>query len=90
MPGNGEPPLIIVTDGERHAVQTLGQALEAVNPVDGTNRRDRELLGGGLTGEVRYGDGWAEFFPLLRFAEQVHLGESTTFGLGRIELVRSA
>jgi len=89
--GNGEPALDYRSLAERATrVRTLAQALEAVEPADGTNRRDREWLGGGLTGEVRYGDGWAEFFPLLRFAEQVHLGESTTFGLGRIELVRSA
>ncbi len=44
------------------------------------------MLMGGLVGEVGYAGDLAEFLPLLRYMEKVHLGKATTFGLGKIEV----
>jgi len=51
-----------------------------------SNRQEQAMFLGGMTGAVVYEGDLAEFLPLLRLAEQVHLGKQTTFGLGRIEL----
>ncbi len=51
-----------------------------------SNRQEAAMLMGGMTGEIVYEGDVADFVPLLRLAEQVHLGKQTTFGLGRIEV----
>ncbi|MFZ5570167.1 MAG: CRISPR system precrRNA processing endoribonuclease RAMP protein Cas6 [Thermodesulfobacteriota bacterium] len=48
-------------------------------------RQEQEMLMGGMTGSVMYEGKIGEFLPLIAFAEQVHLGKQTTFGLGRIK-----
>jgi hypothetical protein len=52
-----------------------------------SNRQKRAMLMGGITGSITYeGDELAEFVPLLRYCEVVHLGKETSFGLGRISI----
>ncbi|MDD3582368.1 MAG: CRISPR system precrRNA processing endoribonuclease RAMP protein Cas6, partial [Desulfobacca sp.] len=53
-----------------------------------SNRQEQAMLMGGMIGQVTYGGPLGEFLPLMRYAEQVHLGKATTFGLGKIKLVR--
>jgi len=51
-----------------------------------SNRQEREMLMGGIVGEVVYKGELDEFMPLLSLSETLHLGKATTFGLGRVEL----
>lgn len=51
-----------------------------------SNRQDQAMLMGGMTGSITYGGRLAEFQPLLAYAEKVHLGKGTTFGLGKIRV----
>lgn len=52
-----------------------------------SNRQKRRLLQGGLIGEVTYGgETILEYLTLLRLGEIIHLGRSTTFGLGRYRM----
>jgi len=41
---------------------------------------------GGMIGSVSYEGQLAEYLPLLRFCEQVHIGKNTSFGLGKIRI----
>ncbi len=54
-----------------------------------SNRQDREMLMGGLIGNVTYRGSIEEFLPLIRFCEKTHLGKQTAFGLGKIEMIPS-
>lgn len=54
-----------------------------------SNRQDQAMLMGGITGSVRYEGDLAEFLPLLRLSEKLHLGKQTTFGLGRITVTEN-
>jgi len=48
-------------------------------------RQKTAMLMGGILGTITYqGKNLAEFLPLLRYCERVHLGKQTSFGLGRI------
>lgn len=51
-----------------------------------SNRQETAMLLGGMTGEVVYHGNLKPFIPLLRYAEKVHVGKATTFGLGKIRL----
>jgi hypothetical protein len=51
-----------------------------------SNRQHDKLKLGDFIGEIAYeGAGLAEFLPLLRAGELLHIGGSTSFGLGRYE-----
>jgi len=52
-----------------------------------SSRQEQSMLMGGITGNVTYSGEIAEFLPLIRFCEKVHLGKQTSFGLGKIEIV---
>jgi len=58
-----------------------------------SHRQQMKMKLGGLIGEVEYGFAdaadVAEFLPLLILGEFVHIGTSTTFGLGKYEIVSS-
>ena len=51
-----------------------------------SSRQEQSMLMGGITGNVTYSGEIAEFLPLIRFCEKVHLGKQTSFGLGKIEI----
>jgi hypothetical protein len=56
-----------------------------------SHRQRTKMRLGGLMGEVEYGFAdamsMAEFLPLLILGELLHIGTSTTFGLGKYEIV---
>ncbi|MDQ7785553.1 MAG: CRISPR system precrRNA processing endoribonuclease RAMP protein Cas6 [Desulfomonilaceae bacterium] len=68
-------------------VETAGSKIDWVDWRRYSNRRQQEMLMGGLMGEVTYVGRINEFLPLIRFCEKVHLGKATTFGLGKIRVV---
>ena len=49
-----------------------------------SNRQDRAMNLGGITGSVSYKGNLSEFMALLGFSEKVHIGKQTSFGLGKI------
>ena len=51
-----------------------------------SNRQERGMNLGGLTGFATYAGRLREFMPLLAFCERVHVGKQTSFGLGRIRV----
>jgi len=49
-----------------------------------SNRQEQAMLMGGMIGGITYRGKLAEYMPLIKFCEQVHVGKQTTFGLGKI------
>ena len=88
--GEGEPDL---------PYRELAAMAESVKIVDKdlrwqdwhrySSRQKTSMRLGGMVGTVCYeGEKLEVFMPLLRYVEQVHLGKQTTFGLGRLEIIR--
>jgi len=85
--GGGEPPLDyrgLVARAQAVAIQT--SRLQWFDWQRYSNRQDKAMLMGGMIGAITYQGNLAEFLPLLRYAEKVHLGKATTFGLGKIAI----
>jgi hypothetical protein len=51
-----------------------------------SNRQRQKVSLSGMCGEALYEGSLTEFMPLLRYAEKVHLGKQTLFGLGQVEV----
>ena len=51
-----------------------------------SNRQKQAMNFGGLVGSVTFTGDLAEFIPFLKYAEKVHVGKQTAFGLGQINL----
>lgn len=73
--------------GRAQQVETVQADLQWLDWRRYSNRQDQAMLMGGLTGSVTYEGNLAELQPLFAFAEQVHIGKATTFGLGKIRVV---
>lgn len=89
--GNGAPALddrLLMETA--FSVRTLSETLRPFEASPSAPREGRDMMQGSRTGAVTYAGPLAAFIPLLRFAEQVHLGEETLFGLGRIEVIPPA
>ena len=85
--GEGEPPLDY--KGLIARAQDIGVRHSALRWSDWqrySQRQDQAMLMGGLVGSIAYRGKLGEYLPILRFAEKVHLGKNTTFGLGMIRL----
>lgn len=84
---NGEPPL-----DYRGLIQRAGQIETKESHIEWhdwrrySNRQEQAMMMGGMTGAITYSGKVAEFIPLIRFCEIVHLGKATTFGLGKIRM----
>jgi hypothetical protein len=85
--GDGEPPLdyrgMVARAG---AVAVVKSDLRWTDWERFSNRQERAMNLGGLTGAVTYKGPMDEFLPLIEFSELVHIGKQTSFGLGRIRL----
>jgi hypothetical protein len=83
--GEGEPPL-----DYRGMVARAGAIVVEKSDLRWTdwerfsNRQDRAMSLGGLTGAVTYKGPMDEFLPLIEFSEKVHIGKQTSFGLGKM------
>jgi len=51
-----------------------------------STRQKTRMKMGGFTGKITYKGDLADFIPFLLLGEQIHLGKSTTFGLGKYEI----
>lgn len=83
--GSGEPvldyPELVRRAGE---VQIVENRLRWYDWRRYSNRQDRKMFMGGMTGSVIYEGQLSEFLPLLEFGTRAHIGKNTTFGLGKI------
>jgi CRISPR-associated endoribonuclease Cas6 len=50
-------------------------------------RQDVKMTMGGFVGEVEYRGEVAEFVPLMKLGQEIHLGKGTAFGLGKYTVV---
>ncbi len=86
--GDGEPDLNYHGLVERaRGVRTEESNLRWFDWERYSNRQETRMLMGGMIGSVTYKGDLAEFLPVLRICEEVHLGKQTTFGLGQIKIV---
>ena len=53
-----------------------------------SNRQKRRMKMGGLIGAITFSGNLAPFMPYLLLGQYIHVGQGTTFGLGRYEIVR--
>ncbi len=51
-----------------------------------SNRQGQRIKMGGLIGEITYSGELQKFLPLLILGEAIHIGENTTFGMGRYQI----
>ncbi len=85
--GDGEPPLDysgLVKRAEE--VKIADKQLSWYDWQRYSFRQDKKMLMGGITGNITYEGKLAEYIPLAKFCEQVHIGKQTTFGLGKIKV----
>lgn len=83
--GNGEPALDYQGLVARsRQVRTVHATVNWFDWQRYSQRQDQRMLLGGMLGDATYAGELTEFLPLLRLAEEVHLGKATTFGLGKI------
>ena len=68
------------------SIRTRGCQIRWLDWERYSNRQRRNMQLGGVVGTAEYWGDFSEFIPLLRFAERVHIGKQTSFGLGRISV----
>ena len=83
--GSGEPPLDYKGLVERAGkVSIMESKLNWFDWRRYSQRQDRTMFMGGITGSVTYEGEMSEYLPLLDFCTKVHIGKNTSFGLGDI------
>ncbi len=53
-----------------------------------STKRKEEMIFGGLIGNIEYKGNLQLFMPFLNIGKHIHIGEKTTFGLGKYEIVQ--
>jgi hypothetical protein len=84
--GDGEPALDY-SRLAKHAMDVTGNQdnLQWYDWRRYSFRQEKDMLMGGMVGEVRFNNVPVHYLPLLKFAERTHIGKQTAFGLGKIE-----
>lgn len=88
--GNGEPPLDyrgLVAKAQD--VRVVNSTLRWLDWRRYSFQQADSMYLGGLVGSVTYRGNLGEYLPLLCFAEKVHIGKNSAFGLGMIKLSSS-
>jgi hypothetical protein len=76
-----------VAERDWTTVRTERDALRVTDRERHSNRQETKMRLGGLTGDIRYrGTGVRDALPLLIAGEAMHVGSSTSFGLGLYQL----
>jgi CRISPR-associated endoribonuclease Cas6 len=70
-----------------YKVKLLSSSLRWYDWERYSHRQKTKIRLGGFIGEVTYEGPVAPFLPLLRAGEVLHIGKSTTFGLGKYEIL---
>ncbi|MBF0101672.1 MAG: CRISPR system precrRNA processing endoribonuclease RAMP protein Cas6 [Desulfobacterales bacterium] len=84
--GQGEPDIDyrgIIKRAEQ--INIIHNNLKWVDWRRYSNRQDKEMLMGGIIGEITYKGHIGEYMPLIEFCSTVHIGKQTTFGLGKFK-----
>jgi hypothetical protein len=68
------------------SVRRVAQEVRWVDHDRYSARQDAKMKMGGIVGWAQYKGELAEFLPLLKLAELIHLGKNPVFDLGRIRL----
>ena len=85
--GQGEPELDysgLILRAEQ--VRTTSSSLHWDERLRYSNRQKQKTSLSGLVGTIDYQGEVEEFFPLLDYCSQVHIGKQTVFGLGRMNV----
>jgi hypothetical protein len=53
-----------------------------------STKRKEEMIFGGLIGNIEYNGNLQLFMPFLNIGKHIHIGEKTTFGLGKYEIIQ--
>lgn len=72
--------------GRAERVRTLSEDTRWVDWDRYSGRRDARITLGGLVGKVIYSGNAAEFRPLLKIGEYVHVGKGAVFGMGKYRI----
>ncbi|MBM4285354.1 MAG: CRISPR system precrRNA processing endoribonuclease RAMP protein Cas6 [Deltaproteobacteria bacterium] len=89
--GDGEPSLDYRGLVHRaQEVQTVQSSLYWLDWERYSQRQAQAMLLGGLMGSITYRGELGEYLPLLRFAEKVHVGKNSTFGLGLFKVCQAS
>jgi len=84
--GNGEPDIDYSAIAERAGrIEVSDHNLKWHDWKRYSNRQEREMFMGGISGKITYTGELSEFLPMIEMAEKVHLGKNTLFGLGKIK-----
>ncbi|MCF6265495.1 MAG: CRISPR system precrRNA processing endoribonuclease RAMP protein Cas6 [Desulfuromusa sp.] len=84
--GDGEPQLDyrgLVAKAKK--IEVCRDALHWFDWQRYSNRQEAKMLMGGMTGSIVYRGNFAEYLPLLKLSQQLHIGKQTAFGLGQID-----
>jgi CRISPR-associated endoribonuclease Cas6 len=73
---------------EASRVKTKDSNLKWVDWERYSSRQDSRMKLGGFVGDITYNGEIKSFLPLLLLGQATHIGKSTTFGLGKYEIVR--
>jgi hypothetical protein len=85
--GSGEPALDYRGLVEQaRAVRVVRSALRWQDWDRYSNRQNRHMLMGGITGSIVYAGRLKPYLPLLETCSELHVGKQTAFGLGKIEV----
>lgn len=76
-------------DGDARIVQVIDHQIQWTEWERYSSKQKERLKQGGIVGAVVYHGPVSRFLPLLRLAEQINIGKSTTFGLGRVVISAS-
>lgn len=75
---------------EAESVKTCGVNLDWREPERYSSRQKTRMKMGGFVGEVTFEGDLKEFMPLIKLGEYIHIGNLTSFGLGKYEIVRES
>ena len=88
--GNGEPPFDRGLLEASRQIPTIRSELRWHDWTRYSNRQKTTMQLGGLVGELAFAGDLAPFAPWLAWAERLHLGKATSFGLGAVRVVPAA
>ncbi len=88
--GEGEPELDYKGLVERAiSVEMIDSSIRWYDWRRYSNRQHKGMFLGGIKGKATYKGDLSEFLPIIRLAEILHVGKQTTFGLGKIRVIRT-
>jgi hypothetical protein len=85
--GQGEPeedyPMLVK---RAESVKTVKKYFSWTDWERYSNRQERKMFMGGLTGSVVYEGDFTPFAGIMDMSQKVHVGKNTAFGLGKIKI----